>query len=137
MHARGGSFPAWRCAALGGLMLASAVTADARVARLIIDSSASDGQYLTITGRAFGELDPANPANAIINDLSLGLDADGKARYVTSFRLLRPTDLGKASGLMWHDVPNRGGRVNITADAIAAGDIQFDSAWQGDNASGT
>ena len=132
-----GGVSAWRRAALGGLMLATALAADARVARIVIDSTTSDGQYQTIVGRAFGELDPANPANAIINDLGLGLDADGKARYVASFRLLRPVDLATASGLMWHDVPNRGGRVGITADARALGDIQLNSAWQGDNALAT
>src|SRR4051812_36178346 len=126
-------------ATLGALLAAASITADARVTKIIIDSttvSATTG-YTTRIGRAFGELDPTNPANAIINDLSLGLEADGKAHYITSFRLLSPTDLSKASGLMWQDVPNRGGRVNITADALALGDIQFTSAWQGDNATGT
>src|SRR5256885_1567026 len=100
-------------AALGTLLAAACITAEARVTRIIVDSSTDSTTtgYTTVIGRAFGELDPANPANAIINDLSLGLEADGKAHYVTSFRLLRPTDLGRASGLMWHDVPNRGSRV--------------------------
>jgi hypothetical protein len=34
---------------------------------------------------------------------------------------------------MWHDVPNRGGRITISADLRAQGDIGLSSAWQGDN----
>src|SRR3954451_9768579 len=98
-------------ATLGALLAAASITAEARVTKIIIDTSTASTTtgYTTAIGRAFGELDPANPANTIINDLSLGLDDDGKARYVTSFRLLYPTDLSRASGLMWQDVPNRGG----------------------------
>ena len=31
-----------------------------------------------VAGRAFGELDPKHPTNAIIQDIELGKDADGK-----------------------------------------------------------
>ena len=126
---------AWRALALGAVMLGASATTDARVTRIVIDRSTNDGAYTTYFGRAFGELDPANAANQIINDLSLGLSADGKAHYITSFRLAVPN--GAASGLMWHDVPNRGGRVGLTADARALGDIQLNSGWQGDNAGNT
>jgi hypothetical protein len=42
-----------------------------------------------------------------------------------------------ASGVMWHDVPNRGGNVGLPADSFAAYDTQLLSGWQGDNAGGT
>jgi hypothetical protein len=139
MSKRGGWTGVWRAAAWGIAMLGASAATEARVVRIIADSTTSSTTtgYTTVIGRAFGELDPSNPANAIINDLSLGLDDDGKARYVTSFRLAYPTDLARASGLMWHDVPNRGGRVGITSDAVALGDIQLNSGWQGDNAGAT
>ena len=35
---------------------------------------------------------------------------------------------------MWHDVPNRGGRITISSDLRAQGDIGLSSGWQGDNA---
>ena len=110
---------------------------DARVTRIIIDRTqdlAGDATYETITGRAFGELDPAHPANAEITDLEAAAAATGKATYVSSFFIVKPKDMSKTSGLMWHDVPNRGGRVTITGDLRAQGDIGISSSWQGDNA---
>jgi hypothetical protein len=41
------------------------------------------------------------------------------------------------SGLMWHDVPNRGRRVTIVAAERNAGDVGLSSGWQGDNSGGT
>jgi hypothetical protein len=90
-----------------------------------------------IAGRAFGELDPASPINRAINDIALAKDADGKVRYVATFVLTKPVDAAKASGLMWHEVPNRGlRRPNVVAER-ANGDIDLTSAWQGDNAGAT
>jgi len=90
-------------------------SADARVTRIVIDavvSPAFDGQafgaagaYETIAGRAFGELDPRHDRNAIIQDIELARDADGKVRYVATFFLVKPVDMVKSSGLLWHDVP--------------------------------
>jgi hypothetical protein len=64
-----------------------------------------------VAGRAFGDLDPKLPVNAIVQDVALGTEADGKLHYVATFTLDKPVDLSKASGLMWHDVPNRGRRL--------------------------
>jgi hypothetical protein len=129
------------------LALACALAApalQARVTRIVIDettplSAGSSGiAYELIAGRAFGELDPQLPVNAIIQDIELGKDADGKVRYVASFTLRRPVDLQRASGLMWHDVPNRGRRLPGNEQAEAKdGDIELNSAWQGDNAGAT
>ena len=71
--------------------------------------------YEQLAGRAFGELDPSLPGNAIIQDIELAKDADGKVRYVASFVVYKPVDASKASGLMWHDVPNRGRVVPVGA----------------------
>ena len=128
-----------------GLVLAGA--AHARVTRIVIDevqpfaepagSPALAIAYEQIAGRAFGELDPKLPANAIIQDIELAKDADGKVRYVASFVIYKPVDLGKASGLMWHDVPNRGRVFAFAPAERALGDIMLASAWQGDNAGAT
>ena len=48
-----------------------------------------------------------------------------------------PTDPSKLSGLMWHDVPNRGGRVTIVPAERNVGDVGLSSGWQGDNAGQT
>ena len=129
-------------AALGAATLACAPLADARVTRIIVDATASlsgqDIPYQTITGRAFGELDPADQHNRLITDIDLApRNANGNVEYVATFFLVKPVDLSQASGLAWHDVPNRGGRITITSDLRNSHDIGISSAWQGDNAGGT
>ncbi len=129
------------CLILGAL---AANATHARVTRIVIDETVplpaaiSGGiAYEQVAGRAFGELDPASPANAIINDIAFAKDPDGKVRYVSTFILTKPVDPARASGLMWHEVPNRGlRRPNVVAER-AFGDIDLHSAWQGDNAGAT
>ena len=81
---RGHALCALACA---GLVMAVASPADARVTRIVVDQTQAlppaAGQtisYEQISGRAFGELDPRDPLNAIIQDIELGKDADGKVR---------------------------------------------------------
>ena len=108
---------------------------EARVTKIVIDrvqALAADPTYETITGRAFGELDPNDPHNAEITDLAAAA-GNGNATYVATFFIVKPIDMSRSSGLMWHDVPNRGGRITISADLRAQGDIGLSSAWQGDN----
>jgi len=102
----------------GVIGLAGIQTTEARVTKIVIDevtpmAKAANEKpvaiaYETIAGRAFGELDPKLPQNALIQDIELAKDQDGKVRYVASFVIHKPVDLKNASGLMWHDVPNRG-----------------------------
>ena len=133
-------FPRWTILACA----IAAPLAQARVTRIVIDETrplaAADAGGIAseqIAGRAFGELDADSAANAIINDLSLARDADGKLRYVATFVLTKPVDLSRASGLMWHEVPNRGLRINGAIAERANGDIGLASAWQGDNSGAT
>ncbi|MFN0164293.1 MAG: alpha/beta hydrolase domain-containing protein [Burkholderiales bacterium] len=141
---RSASAPAMAAAALLGAILCTGY-ADARVTRIAIDAraplpaQAGDGgiAYEAIAGRAFGELDPTLPQNAIIQDIELAKDADGKVRYVATFLIHRPVDAARASGLLWHDVPNRGRVFAFASEERAFGDIMLASAWQGDNAGQT
>ena len=122
-------------------LLAWAPPAHARITRIVIDNTATvtgTGQtiaYESIAGRAFGELDPHDRHNSIITDILSATDSDGKVRYVTSFFVVKPVDMSQASGFMWHDVPNRGGRITIVATERNLGDVGLSSGWQGDNAS--
>lgn len=129
-------------------LLAWAPPTQARVTQIIIDTKTSPafggqpfgdaGQYETLAGRAFGELDPNDPLNAIITDIQLApKNANGNVEYMATFQLVKPIDMSRASGLMWHDVPNRGGRITISPDLRAAGDVGLSSGWQGDNRGGT
>src|SRR5579864_7482781 len=98
-------------AAASALAFALCPPCQARVTRIVIDavgplpeaSPASPIAYEQVAGRAFGELDPTLPRNAIIQDIELARDADGKVRYVASFLIYKPVDMSRASGLMWHD----------------------------------
>jgi hypothetical protein len=117
-----------------------APASQARVTRIVIDvTEPIAGQpYEQLTGRAFGELDPNSPHNALITDIALApRNATGKVEYIASFRIRKPTTMSEASGLMWHDVPNRGGNVAFSSDLFAARDIHLLSGWQGDNAGAT
>src|SRR6266567_5435451 len=122
--------------------------ADAHVKKIVIDKKVSPafngqsfgpaGQYETLAGRAFGELDPNDPHNAIITDIQLApRNANHNVEYIASFRIRKPKDMSTASGVMWHDEPNRGGDVALPNDSFAGGDAQLLSGWQGDNAGGT
>ena len=129
-------------------ILVCAAPLQARITKIVIDEKISPafckgatcasfgdaGQYEQISGRAFGELDPRDPLNKLIQDVELGKDADGKVRYVTTFVLTKPVDMTKTSGLMWHDVPNRGRPLTISNMERGFGDVGLASAWQGDNA---
>jgi hypothetical protein len=124
------------------VLMAWAPVTDARVTRIVVDQTTTPivGQplYQQLTGRAFGELDPTDPHNTLITDIGLApRNANGKVEYIASFRIRKPVDMSLASGVMWHDVPNRGGDVGFPADSFAANDTQLLSGWQGDNAGGT
>jgi hypothetical protein len=129
-------------AAVAASLLCLAAPGEARVTRIVIDAaSALSGQdiaYERVIGRAFGELDPSDAHNKLITDIDLAQkNANGKVEYVASFMLVKPVDLSQASGLVWHDVPNRGGRITISADLRNSHDIGISSGWQGDNAGAT
>src|SRR6516164_2170696 len=120
---------AWMKTALmatsAGLALAlGTVSAEARVTKIVIEkktspafdgaSFGSAGQYEILVGKAYGELDPNDPHNAIIQDINLApKNAKGNVEYMATFQIVKPIDMSKASHLMWHDVPNRGGRLTI------------------------
>ena len=58
---------------------------------------------------------------------------DGKVRHETSFTVTKPVDPSKASGFMWHDLPNRGGGIVIVQAERDLGDVGLTSGWQADN----
>jgi hypothetical protein len=133
-----------RIAAFAACSLLALGAAEAGIMKIVIDTRGpafggqvfGAGAYEAIVGRAFGELDPNDPHNAIITDIELAPRVNGKVQYVVSFQLLKPVDMARASGLMWHDVPNRGNRAGFPVDSRDAGDIQVNSGWQGENAGG-
>src|SRR5262245_18039167 len=86
--------------------------------------------YERLSGKFYGELDPADPKNALITDIQRApKNARGKVEYVGTFTLMKPVDASKASGVLMYSVVNRG---NGQATASAEGHISLVSGWQGD-----
>lgn len=96
--------------------------AEAMITKIIIDSIQSPtfdgvsfgrvGQYEKIVGRAFGELDPENPLNRVITDITLApRNARGKVEYVTDVYILRPIDNIRGNKVLLCDVTNRGNKM--------------------------
>lgn len=131
------SGPKFRFLALLGTLLGWGAASQAAVTQVVIDSSSAVSgapiPYTAYKGRIFGELDPADVHNAIIQDIQLApLNAHGKVPYVSTFQLTAPTDVTQASGLMFYEVSNRGGNAIPGAASIVAGAVYLESGWQGD-----
>src|SRR5437660_823831 len=104
--------------AAGGAMLVAS-NVDARITRIQIMTKESPtfggfsfpgvGQYEKLQGKAFGELDPTDPKNAIIVDITLApRNANGKVEYSHDFYILKPIDLSKGNHKAFYEPPNRG-----------------------------
>lgn len=86
--------------------------------------------YERLSGTFHGELDPADPKNALITDIQRApRNARGKVEYTGTFSLMKPLDRTRASGVLMYSVVNRG---NGRATASAEGHISVVSGWQGD-----
>jgi hypothetical protein len=127
-------------------LITAVASLDARVTRIVIDKTttpvgdlSSDGPagpYESVAGRAYGELDPNDPHNAVITDIRLApRNAHGKVEYMATFLLVKPTDMTKSSRILWEFAPNRGrgDRIRLTDLERSMGDIGLTSGWQGDN----
>lgn len=127
------------CAA--ALLVNALPDAAARVTRIEITTRESPaynaqsfgaaGQYERLIGKLTGEVDPADRRNAIIQDIGLApKNANGRVTYTATFLLVKPIDMSKSSGILLHQVPNRGGRVDIGGQT--AGHVGLSSGWEGD-----
>ena len=116
------------------LTLCSAAPAWAQITKIVIDRSRSEsptfegrafgpngsvGRYEKLRGTAFGEIDPADPRNAVITDIKLApRNALGKVEYSMDIFILKPIDLQKGNHRVILDVNNRGDmRVAALNDA--------------------
>src|SRR5688572_6943555 len=101
-------------AALG----AAASLAEARIPRIEITSMQSPtfegrtfgsaGAYEKLRGKAYGEVGPADPQNALITDIELAPRVGGKVQYSMDIYILKPIDLGQGNGKVFMEVNNRG-----------------------------
>src|SRR5437762_4983237 len=81
----------------------------------------SVGAYEKITARAFGEVDPTLPGNALMTDIQFApRNARGMVEYSTDVFILKPIDPSKGSGKIFYDVVNRGTQASHTPFSQAA-----------------
>jgi len=106
----------------------------------------SIGTYEELRGTFSGEIDPFDRRNAVITDILLApRNSRGKVEYTATYTLLKPVDMGRASGVLVYGVSNRGrrelgtGMINVTPAAPAGdglpyntGHVYVASGWQGD-----
>ena len=134
------------CIAMFGAVIGWSSPGSAYVQQLVIDGtntanynpiplgSSTPGpsvSYTIYTGRIFGLLNPSNPLNTVITDLSNASSVGGSYSYIAQFSILTPTNPAQRNGLMIQEVPNRGGNA-ISTTALIAGATYVQSGWQGD-----
>jgi hypothetical protein len=100
-----------------------AISAEARITRIQIAktepafggiSFGTVGPYERLTGKAFGEVDPKAPGNALIQDIQLApKNARGMVEYVTDIDIVRPVDLSKSNGILFFNIVNRGNKGGL------------------------
>ncbi len=102
------------------IILASQV--QARIIRIEITSVQSPtfegkvfgrvGAYEKLRGKAYGELDPNSPQNALITDIALApRNAKGMVEYAMDIYILKPIDLSKGNHKLFLEINNRGGKL--------------------------
>jgi multisubunit Na+/H+ antiporter MnhE subunit len=102
------------------LVLGLATQAQARVTQLVLDpptfpygttSFGTTGPYEQVDGTAYGEVDPLNPLNALIQDIELApRNARGMVEYTTKVSILKPIGAGNSTMLL--EIVNRGNKIN-------------------------
>src|SRR4051812_20195787 len=94
------------------ILLLSVLSLDARVTRITVDRrvpTSIKAGFETLSGHFYGELDPKDPHDSIINDIELApRNSRGLVEYSGTFALTKPVDMSKASGVLYYLVPNRG-----------------------------
>src|SRR5262245_766855 len=74
------------------------------------------GTYERVVGRAYREVDAAQPANAGIQDIGLApKNVRGRVEYVTDIDILSPADPAKGNGVLFFNVVNRGNKGGLAS----------------------
>ncbi len=67
------------------------------------------GQYEKLVGKAYGEVDPKDPRNAVIVDIqNAPKNARGLVEYNTDIYILKPISMASSNHRLWFEVNNRG-----------------------------
>jgi hypothetical protein len=104
---------------VGAALTLSGRTAQARIVKIEITSRETPtfegrtfgdvGPYEKLRGKAYGEIDPADPRSVVIADIQLApLNATGKVAYAMDIFILKPIDPGRGNQRLFVDINNRG-----------------------------
>src|SRR5262249_37463367 len=105
--------------ALAALLFCTASVAEAHIFKIEITSKESPafegktfgdvGAYEKLRGKAYGEVDPADPRNALITDIQLApRNRNGKAVSSMYIFILKPIAPGRGTRRLLIDINNRG-----------------------------
>src|SRR4051812_48607924 len=105
---------------------ATARSAEARVTRVEIAPVQSPtfegasfgpvGPYEKLSGRVYGEVDPADPLNAVTADIGLApRNARGMVEYSSAVTIFRPVDRAKGNHRLLFELTNRGNELSFGA----------------------
>ncbi len=107
--------------ALAAATAFTAPFAEARITKIMITSTESPtfggttfgtvGAYEKLRGKAFGEVDPADPRNALITDIELAPFTAGNVTYSMDIYILKPVNLSQGNHKLFFEVNNRGNKL--------------------------
>ena len=88
------------------------------------------GTYDRVVGTAFGQIDPNDPKNQVITDITLAQKdpTTGYVNYSFDFYILKPTNLASGAHKVFFEPPNRGGKQFGTFNASGGGNTPGASA---------
>ena len=91
------------------------------------------GVYEKLRGKAYGELDPNSPQNALITDIQLApRNNRGMVEYAMDIYILKPIDLNKGNHKLFLEVNNRGGKLFGGLNKSSGGNDPTTDAHAGD-----
>jgi len=119
------------------------VFVEARITRIEITSIESptfEGRtfgsvaaYEKLRGKAYGEVDPDDPRNAIITDIRLApRNGGGMVEYSMDIYILKPIDLSKGNHKLFMEVNNRGNKLFADFNRSSGGNNPTTAADAGD-----
>ncbi len=111
---------------LGLVVLGTPVSTEAGITRIeftTVESPAFEGesfgrvgQYDKLVGKAYGEVDPNNPLNSIIQDIGLTpRNERGMVEYSMDIYILKPSDMLRGNNTIFYEVVNRGQKIAMFA----------------------
>jgi hypothetical protein len=107
---------------IGIAFLGVGPAADARITSIVLGpptlpygttTFGSVGQYEEIDGTAYGEVDPSDPLDAVIQDIKLApRNQRGMVEYSTQVSILKPVDESLGNQTMLFEIVNRGNMLD-------------------------